>query len=153
MRSRPYIGPGLLIAILASVFFFTPRGPSAVLPTIPEGDALARRVSKTPTPPPLRKFEPSHLLDRSSEFGLRDSQVAKIEEIQRGWHRERDRLLESMQSFNPQRERRTLPALKAGLQDYSELSRRYEAVREASWQSALLTLDARQRALALGGQR
>ncbi|MBS1717632.1 MAG: hypothetical protein JSS72_07860 [Armatimonadetes bacterium] len=75
-------------------------------------------------------------------LGLTASQKARIEMIDSGWQQEKSRLLAAMQRITPTRGR--MDQVQAGLHDYSQLSREFDAVREAKWQAAIGVLDSAQ---------
>jgi hypothetical protein len=111
----------------------------------------AKPISKLPSPShPLSKPEPETLL---SEPGLNLSaqQRSAIQTIEKRWQAERDPLLAGMNGYQPAST--NLEAIKAALQDYSALSRRFDATRERHWQEALGALEPNQRSRALRGSK
>jgi hypothetical protein len=100
--------------------------------------AQAPRTSQLPSPTkPLDKPEPLSLLSKP-ELDLTQIQRQSIEKINREWQGERGRLEAAMSRFQPQQGR--VDQISSGLQDYSQLSREYDATRSKSWSAALAVL-------------
>ena len=95
-------------------------------------------VSKLPAPThPLWKPEPGFLLTDSA-LDLSPKQRREIQAIQEHWQSDRQPLLTAMASFRPHEGNEI--QVKEGLQDYSELSRRFDGVRASYWTSATALL-------------
>ncbi|MBX3111760.1 MAG: hypothetical protein KF857_07095 [Fimbriimonadaceae bacterium] len=102
------------------------------------------RVSQLPGPTsPLHKPEPADLL-RPGGQALRPAQKHAVQDIDRRWQADKAALTEAMARIQPRQGR--VDQVQATLQDYSELSRRYDATRSKAWESALAVLDPAQRA-------
>lgn len=111
----------------------------------------AKLISKLPAPShPLIKPEPAALLSEAG-LNLSEQQRSGIQAIDKRWHAEREPLLAGMNGYQPAST--NLETIKGGLQDYSALSRRYDATREQRWQQALDALKPDQRSRAVGGSK
>lgn len=134
-KLRPFIGPGTLVSLLVAavaIAFGALGGVPSPAPASPP------RPDKATGPPPLRKPEPGDLL----RLGLSPQQTARVRALDAAWRRERAALESAMDASSaPARDgKRTLDQLRAGLQDYAALSRRYDAARQEHWNAALRVL-------------
>lgn len=106
--------------------------------------APAKFVSNIPAPTePLSKPEPGHLLSQDG-LHLTEAQRSQIAKIDAEWQAERTRLVGAMQKVEPKRG--DLDDVTAGLADYSELSRSFNAARSVHYQRAERVLSESQRA-------
>ncbi|MCW5943414.1 MAG: hypothetical protein KIS66_14375 [Fimbriimonadaceae bacterium] len=134
-KPRPFFGPGLLVSLLAAAgalaFGVLGRSPGP-------GPVAPQRPVASTKPPPLRKPEPGELL----RLDLSSEQEARVRALDADWRRERAALESAMSAASsPARDgKRTLEQLRAGLQDYAALSRRYDAVRQEHWNASLRVL-------------
>jgi hypothetical protein len=100
------------------------------------------KVSQLPAPAkPLNKPEPQSLL--SGQVTLSASQKANLASVANAWKWEKDRLTTAMSKFQPQQGR--VDQISGSLQDYSSLSRQYDAARSRYWTAALALLTPDQR--------
>jgi hypothetical protein len=136
-------GPGTLVALLFAV--------AIVVIGVLNSPSDAKLASKLPAPlHPLIKPEPGSLLSEPG-LNLSKQQRSAIQAIDKRWQAEREPLLAGMNGYQPASTH--LEAIKGGLQDYSALSRRYDATREQRWQEALDALKPDQRSRVGGGSK
>jgi hypothetical protein len=94
------------------------------------------------TPPPLRKPEPKELLN----LNLTDAQRAEIVKIDAAWSQTKLELNEAIRGSIPDTSgKQSLNVLKSSMQDYSQLSRQFDAERIRHWEMALDVLSPEQR--------
>jgi hypothetical protein len=134
-RKTRLFGPGtivMLAAISVVIAIGAMNAPS---------DAKLK-VSQLPAPTkPLNKPEPQSLL--SADLNLTPDQKSRIATVVTEWKQERDRLTMAMSQFQPSQGR--VDQISGSLQDYSSLSRQYDATRKRYWQTALALLTPDQR--------
>lgn len=130
-RKTTVFGPGTLImlaavAIIAVVGFINAPAPQ-----------VARR-SQLPSPTgPLAKPEPELILSHPG-LKLTAAQERKLKKIDSAWRQEKARLQMAMSGFTPERGR--VDQISGSLQEYSQLSREFDAVRSHHWSAALEVL-------------
>ncbi|MCS6775658.1 MAG: hypothetical protein RMJ43_06355 [Chloroherpetonaceae bacterium] len=113
----------------------------------------------TTSPPPLHKPEVSMLLAEAGRLGLRPEQQTLLRELDRRWQQERTEWQQHLEQairdtghlLQGERARSgvALPAMMAGLRDYSRLSQAYDRRRAFWWERGLETLRPEQRRMAL----
>jgi hypothetical protein len=143
LHKRRLFGPGTIVALAVSIGVlivgFTNESPGH------------RLVSKLPAPThPLWKPEPAFLLT-DSELRLSPTQRRTIQAVDRHWRSDREALLSAMTSYQPHEGNEA--QIRSRMQDYSDLSRRYDAVRTSSWSAATASLSPAQRAKLPGGTK
>lgn len=126
------------MAVVASVAVWATTSRSQ--PAAPPLGPPAR--SGPPAPPPF-KPEPARILT----LDLPPAQRKAVASIDAAWRKEKEALLAAMdEAARPAQDGgRSLGQLRAGLQEYAELSRRYDAARRRHWQVALAVLSPKQR--------
>ena len=104
--------------------------------------------------PPLWKPEPQLILDAKDTLRLTVVQATSVGEISARWNARKRELEAAMARFVPRVSggHKQEAAIASSLGDYSQLSRTYDAERNASWADALskLTLDQRREIAKLG---
>lgn len=106
-------------------------------------------------PAQLWKPEPAELL-RNTKLKLSESQRSRIGAIAESWSVTKADLLRQMRSELDSAKvdaRRSIGAIRASLNGYSDLSRRFELDRIAAWDKAVRLLDSRQKSLIEKGAR
>ena len=99
-------------------------------------------MSHLPSPTkPLHKPVPGDLL-RQPNLSISANQREKLVVLSRDWEIVKAGLTEAMGGYQPRQGR--LDQVQEQLGSYSDLSRQYEAAREAAWDRALRVLDAEQ---------
>lgn len=141
---RRLLGPGFLVALVIAVAIAA------------QGNGAGPKLSaaKSPPPPPLWKPEPERLLSNPS-IQLSTKQRAAIELIDRRWRAERRDMHSAMEPFQQAPNSTAVAKIQRSLEDYSQLSRAYDARRASAWAECLAVLSAEQRRAAEqpGGQR
>lgn len=139
-KARATIGPGTLISVTVAAivvgFYWVGNNPSS-------SPLASPTPAKTSAQTPLRKPVPGDLL----RLKLEPAQAARVRSLDASWRKERDLLVDAMRTASApaQEPNRSLPQLRAGLQEYAELSRRYDRVRRAHWEAAVASLRPSQR--------
>lgn len=96
--------------------------------------------------PTLWKPEPKFLLALQHEIALQPDQARRIRQIEDAWAAAKVRLERQMDAVTqPVGKERTVEAIRAGLSDYSSLSRKFGREREQAWSSAVAILTEQQR--------
>ncbi|MGC8669369.1 MAG: hypothetical protein ACP5VE_14785 [Chthonomonadales bacterium] len=104
----------------------------------PAADAIAQ---------PLWKPEPNTLLAQKARLHLTSSQLQQIRAVNDAWRRQKADLMEAMnRAVAAAKPSGAVSAsqISAGLKDYSDLSREYNARREFAWRMALAVLKPQQ---------
>ena len=134
-RNTRFFGTGTVTALIASTAIVA-YGQMA------KPDAVRLRSKLASPVHALRKPEPGQLLGASG-IGLSQDQRSRIEKIASAWQVRKASLEASMAGFRPQQAR--MDELRTSLEDYSRISRQYDAERSEAWQNALAVLTPSQR--------
>jgi len=141
---RRLLGPGFLVAIVVAIAIAG------------QGNGAGPKLSaiKSPPPPPLWKPEPELLL-LNPNLRLDKAQRTAIELIDRRWRAERQDLRTAMEPFQQAPSSTAVANIQRSLEDYSQLSRAYDARRATAWSEGLAVLSPEQRKAAEqpGGRR
>lgn len=99
-------------------------------------------VSQLPAPSsPLYKPEPASLLS-NPQLRLSGDQRTRIGQVDAKWQHDKAELLSAMARIQPKQGR--VDQVSAGLKDYSQLSRDYDAARSRYWAAAVALLTSSQ---------
>lgn len=148
-KIRPWIGPGLVLALVASVIVWSnlppePSGPPRVIPTQRAGD---------PAPPPGAP-DPSWLVEQREKLQLTPPQMERLRRLERRWDRDTRALREALaqESARVSRalsqgdgQRVTLQQIQELAGPVSTLSLQLSDARRAWWEEAGKALSPAQR--------